>query len=384
MVSQTFVFLALVEMSIFLFKFGTSKQDDVETKWSDFKNKFNKKYASQKLHDYRRQVFAANLVRIAAAQNKAKAQNSNRFLGNEHHFLAPSTNAQERSQNQRVFRREAKLNLKVKRQANTVAYTTFDYNAYGVVTPVKDQGVCGGTHAFVFTGLMESAVLRKYGINTNLSEQVILDCVGTYNQGNWDNAGCSGGNLWSESNGVVNSTVYPYTQAAFVNGTNGTCNWSWVNNTSVRQYHPTGWAVWTPAYGGYTSGTLPYNATTDQRLVFNLQTIGPLSQPIYVTWDFQYYLDGIWNPTDQDCIGNVGLHAMIITGYGYGNESSNLYYTDNTTTQNFWISKNSFGTGWGINGYMYVIKDSPNLCTQNFNSSSTFDYIGVAANFTGN
>ena len=39
--------------------------------------RFNKKYASQKLHDYRRQVFAANLVRIAAAQNKAKTQNNN-------------------------------------------------------------------------------------------------------------------------------------------------------------------------------------------------------------------------------------------------------------------------------------------------------------------
>ncbi|GMP92641.1 hypothetical protein CsSME_00042783 [Camellia sinensis var. sinensis] len=45
---------------------------------------------------------------------------------------------------------------------------------------------------------------------------------------------------------------------------------------------------------------------------------------------------------------NPDLHAIFLVGCG----------TDKDTNKNYWLIQNSWGTGWGMNGYAKVIRSS--------------------------
>ena len=59
---------------------------------------------------------------------------------------------------------------------------TFDWRDFGMVTSVKNQGVCGDDWAFAATAAIESALLVRHktlrtNITLNLSEQQLIDCA---------------------------------------------------------------------------------------------------------------------------------------------------------------------------------------------------------------
>ena len=72
--------------------------------------------------------------------------------------------------------------------------TTIDWISKGIVTSIKDQGDCGSCWAFSALGAMESALKKKTGTETDLSEQELVDCASDDVYGN---AGCNGG--WMSS-----------------------------------------------------------------------------------------------------------------------------------------------------------------------------------------
>jgi cathepsin H len=89
----------------------------------------------------------------------------------------------------------------------------FEWNNFGVVTPVKNQGSCGSCWTFSTVGSLESHwnILGR-GKNQDFAEQQLVDCAGDFN-----NFGCSGG-LPSQafeyikySNGIESEKTYPYT-----------------------------------------------------------------------------------------------------------------------------------------------------------------------------
>jgi cathepsin L len=63
---------------------------------------------------------------------------------------------------------------------------------------------------------------------------------------------------------------------------------------------------------------------------------------------FQFYSAGVYS--DPNCSSQQLDHEVITVGYG------------STSGQNFWILKNSWGTDWGMMGYMQLAKDSNNMC----------------------
>ena len=59
---------------------------------------------------------------------------------------------------------------------------------------------------------------------------------------------------------------------------------------------------------------------------------------------------GIYTDTYHECDGHLN-HGVLAVGYG----------TDEKTKMPYWLIKNSWGTGWGENGY-FKMKRGVELC----------------------
>lgn len=87
-----------------------------------------------------------------------------------------------------------------------------DWVAKGAVTPVKNQGSCGGCWTFATTGGVEGATFIATKVLPNLSEQQLLDC-------DTGNDGCGGGLRdvaldYVIKNGLTTEAAYPYKAVA--------------------------------------------------------------------------------------------------------------------------------------------------------------------------
>jgi cathepsin L len=182
---------------------------------------------------------------------------------------------------------------------------------------------------------MEScyAILHGKGNLTVFSPQQIVDCLAT-------NPGCNGGSI-SNGYAVINAnpgsvpnSLYPYTSG--FNASYGAC--------IEKDYTPISIKV-----------NFTYVNETDEALISAL-VLAPVAATIQVSTtsagDFFYYSSGIMNATDPNICGPSTNHAILVTGYG----------VNATTGEAYWIIKNSWGTGWGVNGYGQISRTTLNAC----------------------
>jgi len=75
---------------------------------------------------------------------------------------------------------------------------------------------------------------------------------------------------------------------------------------------------------------------------------GPVSIAIEADQSsFQFYSSGVFT---GPCGSNLD-HGVTLVGYG----------TDETTSLDYWIVKNSWGSSWGENGYIRIVRGK-NMC----------------------
>lgn len=205
-----------------------------------------------------------------------------------------------------------------RRQATTLP-ASVDWRTKGYVTPVQNQGQCGSCWTFSANGAMEGAVFKKTGKLINLSEQNLVDCVTA-------SSGCNGGWMtdaydYSTKNlGTNNETIYPYLAKQ-----NTACkNVATANTGKVASY-------------AYT------NQDDEADLKSKLATVGPIAIAIDAS-NIQNYVSGVYTCTNFTAVN----HGVLVVGYG----------TDTTVTPNkdYYIVKNSWGTGWGEQGYIRIIR----------------------------
>lgn len=204
----------------------------------------------------------------------------------------------------------------------------WDWRDEGGVTPVKDQGSCGSCWAFGTVGPLESAIKIKTGDDVDLSEQWLVSC-------NRDGWGCNGG-WWAHDyhaglvgkcggTGAVLEEYFPY--VAY----DQPCSGPYPHNYLLVDGDGDGYS-W-EFIGGENS--IP----SVEKIKQAIYTYGPVSSAVYVDSAFQMYTGGVFN---GDGDGQVN-HAVVLVGW------------DDTKGKNgVWILKNSWGTGWGENGYMYI------------------------------
>ena len=174
------------------------------------------------------------------------------------------------------------------------------------VTPIKDQGGCGSCVAFATVGTIESAVEISRGNpkpTPDLSEADLFFGGG---------ASCSSG--WqferalsrAQFAGIADEGCWPYDG-------DGPCP-----NRANRVTKITSWKT--------ISNPKDWIATN-----------GPIMTGMEVNSDFFCYNDGVYTYDYGDFVGN---HAICVIGYD--------------DTQNCWICKNSWGTGWGDRGFFKI------------------------------
>eukprot|EP00483_Globobulimina_turgida_P005339 UN05349 len=137
--------------------------------------------------------------------------------------------------------------------------------------------------------------------------------------------GCNGGAVeyalqyTAGAEGLCLETAYPYTAKQ---GTckADTCGTKYNKNKGYNQLHPA-------------------NETTLENYV----AIGCVSVDINANSNFQHYSGGVFTAS---CPAGVN-HAILAVGYGY----------DNSTQLKYWKVKNSWGTSWGMDGYILMVKD---------------------------
>ncbi|KAB5562041.1 hypothetical protein PHYPO_G00013380 [Pangasianodon hypophthalmus] len=205
---------------------------------------------------------------------------------------------------------------------------TVDWREMGYVTEVKDQGYCGSCWAFSATGSLEGQTFRKTRNLVSLSEQQLVDC-------SYENFGCDGG--WVDkafeyiiyNSGIDIEEYYPYE----------------ARDESCR---------FNPATVGAACTGYEYIRSGDE---YDLQeavaTIGPISVAIDASQSsFQLYDSGIYY--EPMCSNTQLDHAVLVVGYGTVDQI--------WQRQDYWLVKNSWGLGWGENGYIRMSRNNFNQC----------------------
>ncbi|KAI1287046.1 Cathepsin L [Halotydeus destructor] len=304
-------------------------RDVIEEEWEAFKAAHGKVYPDINEESFRKKVFMENKHKIAKHNQRASnglhtySLAMNKYGDLLHHEFVSTMNGFRRNpeapkQNGSMFMTPH----------NVVVPKDVDWRDQGYVTPVKDQGQCGSCWSFSTTGALEGQHFRKTGKLVSLSEQNLVDCSKKYG-----NNGCEGGlmdNAFSyirENHGIDTEESYPY------EGKEGRCRYKKRDS------------------GADDTGFVDIPQGSEKHLVQALASVGPVSVAIDASHEsFQFYKKGVYDETE--CSSEDLDHGVLAVGYG----------TDEESSQDYWIIKNSWGPSWGDEGYVLMARNKQNQC----------------------
>ncbi|KAJ8984233.1 hypothetical protein NQ317_007465 [Molorchus minor] len=303
-----------------------------EEQWQQFKAKYHKKYKSI-LHDTTRfQNFQHNLRTI----EKHNEQYDKGLLS----YKLGITKFADLTQQE--F--EKRLNS-VKGSLDDEVFVFFpplgdgevpdeiDWTTEGAVTDVKDQRGCIASWAFAAVGALESHYFRHSGELITLSEQFLIDC-NTRN-----NYGCGGGTtlnafVFMRDSGIVPEESYPY------RASDGKCK---SNGTMLKDI-----------------GFVAVQSREDE-LKNAVGLVGPIAVSIDVS-ELRLYTGGVYE--NPKCRDNVTNHQAVVVGYGTTRDGID-----------YWLIKNSWGTDWGEDGYLRLVRNKNNHCGVTNDAIYPFVYL---------
>ncbi|ELT95681.1 hypothetical protein CAPTEDRAFT_173171 [Capitella teleta] len=292
--------------------------------WTEYKETYGKSY-DMKEDVVRRSLWEGNLRHISMHNVKHDLGKHSFSMGiNELSDLTPSEYRQRLGLRPALGERTGK---KFVYNGEKVPEHV-DWRDKGYVTPVKNQGACGSCWAFSSTGSLEGQHFRLTGQLVSLSEQNLVDCTKKYG-----NAGCNGGwmdnafNYVKANNGIDTEAFYPY---------EGHDDWCGYDGSPGHK-------------GANCTGHVDVQQGDELALKQAVATVGPVSVGIDATHrSFQLYKSGIYD--EVACSNSSTDHAVLVVGYG------------SQGGHDYWLVKNSWGTSWGMDGYIMMSRNKGNQC----------------------
>ncbi|KAG8389914.1 hypothetical protein BUALT_Bualt01G0028500 [Buddleja alternifolia] len=320
--SWIWIFLHLI---LLIFQLPTSKSSSISDLFDIWCREYGKSYTYQE-KEHRLKVFEKNyeyVIQHNANANSSYTLSLNAFadLSNQEFkakYLGLSTSAND------LLIRLNSDSVEIEGQnlvEESEIPTSVDWRKEGAVTGVKDQGSCGACWAFSTTGAVEGINKIVTGSLISLSEQELIDCDKSYNDG------CGGGlmdyayEFIIKNRGIDTEKDYPY------RGRDGTCN-----KDKLKRHVVT--------IDSYVDIPSKNEKKLQQAVATQPVSVGICGSDS----SFQLYSRGIFT---GPCSTSLD-HAVLIVGY------------DSKDGKDYWIVKNSWGKSWGMDGYMHMLRNSGN------------------------
>lgn len=237
-------------------------------------------------------------------------------------------------------KRAAPPDVSVKKKKLLSMPLEFDWRTHGTVTPVEEQGDCGGCYCFAGIHNLEHWYKKKTGHLKKLSVQECIDCTRTKIK---YASGCDGG-LMEDLYSLAQRWPIGEVKYDRFKMRDSMCPLKKpVRGITVKTYE-------------VMSDDL--NSPIEAELAHNLIRYGPI--PVGIdskSLNFELYRHGIVRA--KHC-GKEIDHAVTVVGYGIEG------------TTRYWIVKNSWGKTWGEGGYFRLERDK-NACGINTYSSFATD-----------
>ncbi|KAG8043749.1 hypothetical protein GUJ93_ZPchr0458g22853 [Zizania palustris] len=304
--------MAAADMSIV--SYGERSEEETRRLYAQWMAEHGKNYNAIGEEERRYQVFKDNL-RYVDQHNAAADAGVHSFRLGLNRF-ADLTNDEYRAAYlgmKNKPQRDRKVSNRYLAADDEALPESVDWRKKGAVADIKDQGGCGSCWAFSAIAAVEGINQIVTGDLIALSEQELVDCDTSYNEG------CNGGlmdyafEFIINNGGIDTESDYPY------KGSDNRCD---VNRKNAKVV----------SIDGYEDVT-PNSEKSLQKAVAN--------QPVSVAIEaggraFQLYTSGIFTGT----CGTALDHGVAAVGYG----------TENG--KDYWIVRNSWGESWGESGYV--------------------------------